>query len=30
MARHFGARSETMSETVLAVVREAIRTLYKY
>jgi len=30
MARHFGARSETMSETMLAVVREAIRTLYKY
>jgi hypothetical protein len=30
MARHFGARSETMSETVLAVVREAIRTLYAY
>ncbi|MBI5055087.1 MAG: hypothetical protein HZB61_00525 [Nitrospirae bacterium] len=27
MARHFGARSETMSETVLAAVREAIRTL---
>lgn len=30
MARHFGARSETMSETVLKVVREAIQTLYKY
>jgi TolB-like protein len=29
MARHFGARSETMSETVLRVVREAIQTLYK-
>lgn len=28
MARHFGARSETMSETVLKVVREAIQTLY--
>jgi len=27
MARHFGARSNTMSETVLAVVRDAIRTL---
>jgi TolB-like protein len=30
MARHFGARHETISETVLMVVREAIRTLYKY
>lgn len=29
MARHFGAKSETMSEAVLRVVREAIRTLYK-
>ncbi|MBI4849739.1 MAG: hypothetical protein HY808_14410 [Nitrospirae bacterium] len=29
MARHFGARSETMSETVLTAVREAIRTLAK-
>lgn len=29
MAKHFGARSETMSETVLAVVREAIQTLYQ-
>ena len=29
MARHFGARSETMSEAVLRVVREAIQTLYK-
>lgn len=29
-ARHFGARSETMSETVLKVVREALHTLYKY
>ncbi len=26
MAKHFGARSETLSETVLAVVREAIQT----
>lgn len=30
MARHFGARSNTMSEAVLKVVREAIQTLYKY
>lgn len=30
MARHFGARSESMSEAVLRVVREAIQTLYKY
>jgi TolB-like protein len=29
MARHFGAKSETMSEAVLRVVREAIWTLYK-
>ena len=29
-ARHFGARSETMSETTLKVVREALHTLYKY
>ncbi len=29
-ARHFGARSETMSETMLKVVREALQTLYKY
>jgi len=29
MARHFGARSETMSEAVIRVVREAIQTLYK-
>ena len=28
-ARHFGARSETISEAVLRVVREAIQTLYK-
>lgn len=29
-ARHFGSRAETMSETVLKVVREAIQTLYEY
>ena len=29
-ARHFGARSETMSETVVNVVREALQTLYNY
>jgi TolB-like protein len=29
MARHFGARSDTMSEAVIKVVREAIETLYK-
>jgi hypothetical protein len=29
MARHFGARSDTMSEAVIRVVREAIETLYK-
>ncbi|MEW6570410.1 MAG: hypothetical protein AB1390_04450 [Nitrospirota bacterium] len=29
-AKHFGARSDTMSETVLKVVREAIQTLYEY
>jgi hypothetical protein len=29
MARHFGAKSETMSETVIRVVREAIQTLYE-
>jgi TolB-like protein len=29
-ARHFGAQSETMSETVLKVVREALHTLYNY
>lgn len=28
MAKHFGARADTMSETVLRVVREAIQTLY--
>ncbi len=30
MARHFGAMHETLSETVLLLVRESIRTLYKY
>lgn len=30
MARHFGTKSDTMSETVLAVVREAIDTLAAY
>jgi TolB-like protein len=29
-SRHFGARSDTMSETVLKVVREALKTLYAY
>ncbi len=29
-AKHFGARADTMSETVLKVVREAIKTLYEY
>ncbi len=29
-ARHFGARTETMSETLLKVVREAVGTLMKY
>jgi TolB-like protein len=29
-ARHFGARSDTMSETVLKVVRLALKTLYAY
>jgi hypothetical protein len=29
MARHFGARSETMSEAVIRVVKEAIQTLYE-
>ncbi|MFZ5907260.1 MAG: hypothetical protein ACOYVJ_07600 [Nitrospirota bacterium] len=28
MAKHFGARADTMSETVLNVVREAVQTLY--
>jgi len=30
MSSHFGTRSETMSETVLTVVREAIQTLAEY
>jgi len=30
MARHFGARAETMSETLLRVVKEAIQTLTEY
>jgi TolB-like protein len=30
MARHFGARSETLTETALSVVREAIQTLTKF
>jgi TolB-like protein len=30
MARHFGARSETLSEVVLAVVRESVQTLFEY
>lgn len=30
MARHFGADSMTMSETVVAVVRESIQTLFAY
>lgn len=30
MARHFGARSETLTETAISVVREAIQTLAKY
>jgi hypothetical protein len=30
MARHFGAKSKTMSETVLSVVREAIETFTEY
>lgn len=29
-ARHFGARAETLSETALEVVRDAIGTLYSY
>ncbi len=29
MAKHFGARADTMSGTVIRVVRESIRTLYK-
>ena len=30
MARHFGAKTETMSETALATVREALRTFTEY
>jgi hypothetical protein len=30
LTRHFGADSETMSEAVLAVVRESIQTLFEY
>lgn len=30
MARHFGARHETISETVLLLVRESIQTLFAY
>ncbi|OGW37870.1 MAG: hypothetical protein A2Y97_02210 [Nitrospirae bacterium RBG_13_39_12] len=30
MAKHFGARSPTMSETVIDVVRKALKTLYEY
>ncbi|HHN65961.1 MAG TPA: hypothetical protein ENK09_11420 [Nitrospirae bacterium] len=30
MARHFGARPETLSETTLRVVRDAVQTLYSY
>jgi TolB-like protein len=30
MSRHFGARTETLSEAVLKVVRESIRTLFEY
>ncbi len=30
MARHFGAKSKTMSETVISVVREAIRTFTEF
>ena len=29
-ARHFGTRSDTMSETVLKVVREALQSLFEY
>jgi TolB-like protein len=29
-SRHFGARTDTMSETVLKVVKEALKTLYAY
>lgn len=30
VARHFGARSDSLSETMIRVVREAVRTLTKY
>ncbi len=30
MARHFGAKSKTLSETVMSVVREAVQTLAEY
>jgi len=30
MVKHFGAKAETLSETVLHVVRDAVHTLYKY
>ncbi len=30
MARHFGTKTKTMSETVLSVVREAIETFTEY
>ena len=30
MARHFGARHETISETVMLLVRESIQTLAQY
>lgn len=30
MARHFGARTDTLSEAVLKVVKEAIQTLFEY
>lgn len=30
LARHFGARPETLSETTLKVVRDAVQTLYAY
>jgi hypothetical protein len=30
LARHFGARAETLSETALDVVRDAVETLYEY
>jgi hypothetical protein len=30
MARHFGAKTDTLSEAVLKVVRDSIRTLFEY